>query len=745
MISRQNISSILHVFALGLLLCPLGAAPWKSLYVKPGGNDTNSGLSWAQARGTLSGVRDLVRGLVPSMLGDIEVWVAGGSYPVTNTLVFDDRDSGRNGFWVIYQNAAGEIPNLRGSETVSQWKDAPWGGWWMNSVPLDLRARQFWANDKKAFLARTPNRGTYFSHDLTFDTNGGTMKLLVASNQLPTWSPQHPVEIVFQMKWTESIGHIQQVSFVSNRAVITLRSNEASNLFQFCRHVIDNNDRHSYYFQNSGNFLDAPGEFFMEGANLYYKGRPDESKTILTGRVPRLTTLLRLQGSNPGNRVHHIVFRGIHFSETVWNEPGDLGFVDGQSSRYYRSNAPAIPPSAVVLENAEYIDFEYCRFLRLGTGGLSLHKAVRGVGVEGCRFEDIAGMGLEIFSAGVVEGSAMYLDPNRGCDLNRVVNNYFAICGQDLPGSIPLSGIMGRSNIIAHNVVNDSPYTGISWGWGWGSAPGAPLEANVIGHNLVQRAMKTLADGAGIYTLENQMDSNQGLALFENVLRDIRRSPAAHSTLPVCGVYFDEGTKNAVCSSQVFSNVDIFQGDVIFNHSGGTLESNQITLLNNYTQDPQIVQRSGNQSDFVLTNWDPAPLRPQEINLSRGRLHWANQYGLAYHPDRASDNDAGTLWAAASGTIGIYTVALMGPRAVSRVEILARQDIDQPYARNNFVVEGSTNGQNYWALVAQGSASFPHQGLWVGAVTNRPTLSHIRVRKTDGSHFNFAEFRVWGR
>lgn len=745
MISNKDISSFFHFSALVILLCPLGATAWKTLYVKPGGNDTNSGLSWAQARGTLSGARDLVRGLAPSMPGDIEVILAGGSYPVTNTQVFDERDSGRNGFWVIYQNAPGETPTLRGSEAVTQWKDAPWGGWWMNSVPLAFRARQLWANDKKAFLARTPNRGTYISHDLTFDTNGGTVKLLVASNQLPTWSPQHPVEIVFQMKWTESIGHIQQVSYVSNRAVLTLSSNESLKLFQFCRHVIDNNDRHSYYFQNSGNFLDAPGEFFMEGASLYYKGRPDETKTNLRAMVPQVTTLLRLQGTSPSNRVHHLVFRGIHFSETVWNEPGNMGFIDGQSSRYYRSNAPAIPPSAVVLENAESIDFEYCRFLRLGTSGLSLHKAVRGVGVEGCRFEDIAGTGLEIFSAGVIEGSAMYTNPNLSCDLNRVVNNYFAICGQDLPGSIPLSGIMGRSNMITHNWVTDSPYTGISWGWGWGSAPGAPLEANVIGHNLVQRAMETLADGAGIYTLEKQMDTNQGLELFENVLRDIRRSQAAHSTLPVCGVYFDEGTKNVACTSQVLSNVDIFQGDVIFNHSGGALESNQITLLNNYTQDPQIINRAGNERDFILTNWGPAPLRPQEFNLSRGRLHWANQYSLTHHPDRGSDNDSGSLWAAASGTIGVYTVALMGPRRVTRVELLARQDVDQPFARNNFMVEGSTNGQNYWPLVGQGSSSFPHQGLWVGVVTNSPVLSHVRVRKTDGSHFNFAEFRVWGR
>ena len=75
-----------------------------AFYVSPTGSDANDGRTPLRAFATVAKARDAVRAVNSQMHGDIIVEIARGDYPLKETLIFTERDSGSNGFDVIYRN-----------------------------------------------------------------------------------------------------------------------------------------------------------------------------------------------------------------------------------------------------------------------------------------------------------------------------------------------------------------------------------------------------------------------------------------------------------------------------------------------------------------------------------------------------------------------------------------------------------------------------------------------------------------
>ena len=65
---------------------PAAAATQATYYVAPTGNDTNPGTITAPLR-TLQRARDIVRTVNANMTGDINVFLRGGRYPVSSTML----------------------------------------------------------------------------------------------------------------------------------------------------------------------------------------------------------------------------------------------------------------------------------------------------------------------------------------------------------------------------------------------------------------------------------------------------------------------------------------------------------------------------------------------------------------------------------------------------------------------------------------------------------------------------------
>ena len=66
---------------------PASAATQATYYVAPNGNDANPGTITSPFR-TMQRARDVVRTVNANMTGDINVYLRGGTYPVSSTIEF---------------------------------------------------------------------------------------------------------------------------------------------------------------------------------------------------------------------------------------------------------------------------------------------------------------------------------------------------------------------------------------------------------------------------------------------------------------------------------------------------------------------------------------------------------------------------------------------------------------------------------------------------------------------------------
>ena len=71
-------------------------------FVSPTGSDKNPGTKTKPFK-TIAAARDAVAKVNAKMTGDITVHLAGGTYPISEPIVFSTKDSGMNGHKVIYK------------------------------------------------------------------------------------------------------------------------------------------------------------------------------------------------------------------------------------------------------------------------------------------------------------------------------------------------------------------------------------------------------------------------------------------------------------------------------------------------------------------------------------------------------------------------------------------------------------------------------------------------------------------
>lgn len=156
-IKKKLLSVLLGICILGasnLHAAPAAAAIQATYYVSPTGSDSNPG-TLAQPFATIAKARDVVRTINASMTGDIYVYLRGGTYTLSQTLAFNDSDSGTNGHNVIYQNYAGETPIISGGQNITGWEIYDPGNSIYRAVaPNGFDTRQLYVNGLRATRAQ---------------------------------------------------------------------------------------------------------------------------------------------------------------------------------------------------------------------------------------------------------------------------------------------------------------------------------------------------------------------------------------------------------------------------------------------------------------------------------------------------------------------------------------------------------------------------------------------------------------
>ena len=531
----------------------------KTFHVSPAGSDKNQGTE-AEPFKTIQRARDEVRKVNQEMTGDIEVILHGGTYQISETLVFDHRDGGTGGHYVVYKAAAGATPTISGGKAISGWQADAEGRW---KAACGEHFRQLYVNGKRAVRARSPGDRATVSGMKLFGENG----YRTTDAAMADWRNPGDIEFCYYVEWCHTRCKVQSIVRDGSHAIV--RMVQPHFMLARCKEGVQANLPN--YIENALELLDEPGEWYLDRSDkvLYYKPLPGEKMNEVKVIAPLLEKLVELRGllDKP---VEHIQFHGITFAHATWLRPSRIGLADVQANfvqhtlnRIDRSgtvnnvhNEDLKSPANIVCRTGKHIRFERCTFAHLGGAGLDLEYGSSDNVVSGCRFHDISGTAIQV--GGIERSDHHPGDKRTTVRNNQILNNLIENCAVEYMGGLGVFVGYTDATVIAHNEIRNMPYSGISVGWGWGEedagggqtgyyqpyrydTPSA-AKNNRIEANHIHHVQQKLTDGGGIYTLGNM----PGTIIRGNHLYDIGGGPG--------GIYLDQGSGfieisgNVVCT-----------------------------------------------------------------------------------------------------------------------------------------------------------------------------------------------------
>ncbi|HVK22147.1 MAG TPA: discoidin domain-containing protein [Actinokineospora sp.] len=712
----RRASVLVAALAIGLVTAPSSAAAVQTtLYVSPNGSGSTCSSA---APCSLTGAQSAVRGLVPSMTGDIVVNVAGGDYPLTSTLSFGPADSGRNGYVVRWRASSGR-PTLTGARTVTGWTQTTNPAVWKATVASGADFRQLYIDKTRAVRAR----GDFNPAGFTKTSTGYTT---TTAASLATWKNPSAIEMSYRVNWTFSRCPVGSVSGTTVTMAQPCWKNAHSSPY------LQNNSPR--WLENARELLDAPGEWYLDksgavgdGANtLYYQPKPGERMTgpgAVKVTYPGLEKLVSIAGTGTSARVHDLQFIGLSFADAAFLRPNTAeGFAEEQANYTVTANGShwiysgfTRIPGAVDVSFANNVLIQGNLFTRLGGAALDVRRSSYNVTVLGNEVADVSGNGIQI-------GDITPADQRPAATADRmhditVSNNYVHHVAVEFQGGVGIFGGYIDTLKLLHNEVSDVPYTGVSLGWGWGyhdegglgdgTAAGPNTSATVttptiaknnqIIGNHVHHFMSAGHDGGAVYTLGAQPNSVER----DNYYAQSSDWGTAN------GIYLDNGTQGYTVSSNV---VDRVQRWLLVNEGANSLSNpaaKNNTLTGNWanTTNKQCCSSlntvSGNTDNISGSAW---PTAAQAVITAAGletnavdplgqthnwrtELHGTdsttdlaatatttasnyNANNATYAPGKATDGNAITRWATDS-TITSANLVLTFPQAttVNRVVI----------------------------------------------------------------------------
>ena len=543
-----------------------GAVASGTIYVAPNGDDSNPG-TMAKPLRTVGKARDLVRGMTAGMTADITVYLRGGTYQQTSTLAFTNADSGQNGHYVKYLAYTGEQPIITGGAPITGWTASTTGNGIYTASGITTPFRQLYVNGVKAIRARSPNLGT--NGALAFNRLTGAdntaQNIQVASSEVSNWNNFTKVEMHIMTGWGDSTVRLASSTTSGNTATLKIQSPESTIIFprpfphlggQFGGFT-----KHCYYFENALEFLDQPGEWYLdEGKSvLSYKPRSGEDMSKATVVAPMVETVVSIAGTSTTSQAGYLWFQGITFAHATYMRPSQAGFLDGQAGQYNLTattdNKQTVgrPAAGVSVMNANHIHFERNIFTQMGSTGLDFISGTNNDMIIGNVVTDIAGNGISIgkFTASdTTEYHVPYnpTDKNEICTSDTIKDNYIHNVTTEFQGGTGIAAGYPKQLDIEHNEIAYVNYTGVSVGYGWTNTVNA-MSNNYINYNNIHHVTQILADGAAIYTLSNQQPASQ---VEYNYIHDYQTSQWADYGDQ--GIYLDEQTSGYTIAHNAMVN-----------------------------------------------------------------------------------------------------------------------------------------------------------------------------------------------
>lgn len=569
------------------------------------GSDANPGTP-AQPFATITRARDAVRSLITAGLtDDVHVIIHGGTYRITEPIVFGVEDSGTDNIAIHYEAANCETPNISGGRIIQGLSANP-DGTWSAMIPEVAAGtwtfRELFVNGQRRSRARHPN-GKVTNRIASAAPNQRTV-IEFTEGDIPESTNLAGAEFVFFHDWSISRVAIDHANHAANTITMTDPIGPEGPIWDIT--YFEPNPR--YYVENDLALLDAPGEWHLDDDTgvLTYKPMPGESPASIEAIAPVSEQLIIVRGifeehDTAPEFVKNLHFDGLHCEHSAWPLP-EGGFAEYQAGFYEpRDGTPFYDwPAAVSFEQADSCSFTNGCVARSGGWGIMTGRTTQNCTINGNVVTDIAGNGIIVGEDqyrnirnkdNIAIGQWWDIAEKQAAHHNTATNNLVEHCGKVFYGCTGIWVGITHDNTIAHNIIRNTSWSGISVG-GFFDDRVTPCRDNTITQNHIHNAVEVMSDGGGIYTLGRQA----GTTISQNIIHQIPLNPGLSSNV---GIFLDQASTDILIEQNaVFSTV---RPPVKVHIAGeNTLQNN--TFYRSSTSIPYILYINTTPGQLILNN-----------------------------------------------------------------------------------------------------------------------------------------------
>ncbi|MCP4642008.1 MAG: right-handed parallel beta-helix repeat-containing protein [bacterium] len=563
----------------------------REFYVAPDGADANPGTQ-DQPFATLGRARDAVREAKAAADGPITVWVRGGTYALTEPVVFGPDDSGTKECPVVYAAYGDEEPVFTGAKAVTGWKKGE-GELWTTEIPEvkagDWYFRQLFMNGERRARARLPFEGY---HTIAGPTEPRKFGFEYKPGDIDAnWHNIDDVEVVVLQFWTEARQRIAAID-------------QDKNIVKFTSQVFRPADwNKGYYIENVREGLLRPGDWYLDRKTgvIEYWAMPGEDMTSVEAVAPVARHWIRVEGDyESGRYVEYLTFRGFTFQYTSWRleeglgysypqaavsiTPGELLWAGHPSEGLSTPQSQIEVPAGIFARGARHVAFEDNEIAHTGAWGIDLSLGCQDNTVVGNHVCDLGAGGVR------VGGTDVTFDDEEEACRNVVSDNHIHDGCNVYLGAPGVWIGQSSGNRVAHNEIHGAFEWAISVGWTWGYMPPNRARDNVIEYNHVHH----LGDGPlGTHGAIYFVGVQPGSTARYNLVHDIRGGGSGLVLDNACaGIVLEYNVVHHCQYASFMSNHNVV-GNIIQNNVFAMAEETQIHRIGDLPRDASKVHQTG--------------------------------------------------------------------------------------------------------------------------------------------------------
>ncbi len=485
-------------------------------YVSTSGDDTTGNGSIKRPWKTIPKARDAVRTVNQEMTGDIYVYIRGGKYYLDSSVDFGPEDSGTNGYKIYYAGYPGDpMPRIIGGQPLTGWIPDS-GNIYKVKVGTTWTFNRLFENGTPGVMSRFPNEGGYLQ-------SAGTGK-----------NPQRQLKFnpddlpAFDFTKTPAQLHAVMAETYAQTFPITAinwNSKEIS-LSDSCDDWLKLDVGTKFYVQGAKEFLDQPGEFFLDHTEgwLYYFPRktPVEDQEIIAAKT---LSIFKLSGTGSKHKVHDITFTGLEVEGTDCKSK--LPVFEG--SIYFSRDA------LFAIKDAENIVITKSKLLNAGTNAIFMKG-------ENTTTTDCSITDNWFKNTGLYGINMIYSD----CNHIKIDNNLIQNTGIVNSYSSAFTNYNNQYVDFTNNKIDGSVNFAVR---GYDAESGRHNN-NRVEFNEIANCVKEGSDIAPIHIYRVSGVNN---VISNNLIRDCGNNTSEN--LGITGIYLDDSSCNYTVSNNIIHNI----------------------------------------------------------------------------------------------------------------------------------------------------------------------------------------------